>query len=518
MNRSELEKLIDEVLDNDCSEADFLRLEAELHVDPAARRIYYQRMKLDTALSLAAEELVEEKIISRPNFFARKLPLLAGIAAALMVMVGWQLGRIGKQAPEVAAAKEPRASGFGVLAEESNAVWGSEEIDRGELLPQGALHLKQGIAQLELFSGVTVILEGDSKFELHSAMEMTVRSGKMRAVVPPPARGFRVKTSTGDVVDLGTEFALDVSDDHADLHVLDGEVEWHPSSHPARRLLDGDSIRWQSDGEMNELPSAGDQFAGLDEIQKSQSQKYTAWLTDIEEVKKDPRLVAYYPMIQNRSWDRILQDESGSGRDGAIVRATRSTDRWEKANQALDFGATGSRVRVDIPGEYSALTFYCWVKISSLDRWYNSLFLTDGHDLHEPHWQIMDDGRIFFSVKAQDGVKGKPDKKNIYSPPIWTPQLSGQWFQIAVTYDSSSKKVTHYVNGKPVASEVLPDEFVVDKVRIGPASIGNWSEPFYRKDPHFTVRNLNGAIDEFAIFSEALPAAEIARLYKKGKP
>jgi hypothetical protein len=54
-------------------------------------------------------------------------------------------------------------------------------------------------------------------------------------------------------------------------------------------------------------------------------------------------------------------------------------------------------------------------------------------------------------------------------------------------------------------------------VTIGAASIGNWSDPRYRKDPEFVVRNLNGAIDEFAIFSEALDSGEVRKLYESGK-
>ena len=57
----------------------------------------------------------------------------------------------------------------------------------------------------------------------------------------------------------------------------------------------------------------------------------------------------------------------------------------------------------------------------------------------------------------------------------------------------------------------------VDKIRIGAASIGNWSEP-ERNDPHFAVRNLNGSIDEFILFNAALSAAEIDQLYQAGKP
>ncbi|MFT5126628.1 MAG: hypothetical protein ACI8W8_000223, partial [Rhodothermales bacterium] len=175
---------------------------------------------------------------------------------------------------------------------------------------------------------------------------------------------------------------------------------------------------------------------------------------------------------------------------------------------------TGSRVRLNIPGDHRSLTFFCWVRIDSLDRWFNSLFLTDGHELHEPHWQIMDDGRLFFSVKARDA---KHDKHIAYSPPFWTPALSGKWLQIATVYDVDAKTTTHYVNGEQISQDRIPGADVVDTVRIGAASIGNWSEP-KREDPHFAVRNLNGAMDEFAIFSAALSAAEIADLYEKGQP
>ena len=54
------------------------------------------------------------------------------------------------------------------------------------------------------------------------------------------------------------------------------------------------------------------------------------------------------------------------------------------------------------------------------------------------------------------------------------------------------------------------------KTRIGAASIDNWSEP-ERHDPHFAVRNLNGAIDEFMLFNAALSAEEIDQFSQAGK-
>ena len=120
-----------------------------------------------------------------------------------------------------------------------------------------------------------------------------------------------------------------------------------------------------------------------------------------------------------------------------------------------------------LPGEQRSLSFVCWARIDSLDRQYNSLFLTDGHEIGEPHWQIMRDGRLFFSVKKREPQgKNRPDKHIYFSPPIWNPTLSGRWMQICTTYDVDAKIVTHYIDGKEISREAIPDEYLVEHVKI----------------------------------------------------
>ena len=519
MNHDELSQLIDSVIDGDCCESDFLRLEAELHVDPAARKAYYDRLKLHTCLQEESRSRTVSIRKSDPAPSRRSWPFLAAAAAvmALLLLAGLGGWKTGKQVPhQPVAAVEPVASGFGVITDQAKARWDSASLKRGDLVPSGPVRLTSGIAQLELFSGVSLVIEGPAEFELHSDMEMTMKTGKLRANVPRPARGFRIHTETGDVVDLGTEFAIDIGKDHSDFHVLQGEIEWHPVSSNMERLTDGDSIRWSRTGEVKPLDGGFEAFPDPAQLNRVRLERRSRWLSHTESFAQRPGLLAYYPMSRPGDWNRQLRDAAAGGRHGAIVRTKRSADRWDVPNQAIEFSPTGSRVRVDIPGEYEALTLFCWVRIDSLDKWYNSLFLTDGHELHEPHWQIMDDGRMFFSVKARE-EEGKADKHIAYSPPIWSPSLSGQWLQLATVYDSRAGTTTHYLNGEKISQDHLPDHFIVERVRIGAASIGNWSQPM-RKDPHFAVRNLNGAIDEFAIFSVALTGEQIAHLYQIGKP
>ena len=524
MTLNERDQLIDDLIEGSLSEADFLKLEAEMRVSSEARQAYYSRLKLTDSLRLESSLLIEEESEKTVSIWSGAFRVFMGVAAVLAVVF---LGVYGlKDSFEFGTngvpAEEPIATGYAVLTEHSEAVWVNQpDLDRGDLIPQGPLQMESGLARLELFSGVTIIIEGKAEFEINSPMEMSVLHGKIRALVPTAAHGFRVLTNSGDVVDLGTEFALNVTSEHADMHVLEGEIEWHPTAKQKQLLSDGQSLRWTTTGSPESVAFEPNQFPGLADFERrfvsQRLQRRQAWLDSAAALSTDPRMIAYFPMNESNAWGRQLLDESQSGLDGTVVSARHDADRWGQSGSALNFSPAGSRVRVSVPGEHRSITFYCWARIDSLDRMYNSLFLTDGHELNEPHWQIMNDGRLFFSVKKRDTWPKRQDKHVAYSPSFWDPSMSGKWFQIATVYNVEEQTTTHYVNGRPISEDRISDEFIVDTVRIGAASIGNWNEPT-RGDPNFALRNLNGAIDEFAIFSEALSASEIAALYEKGRP
>ena len=499
MNRTERSQLIDALIEGDISEADFLRLEAEFSVDPAARQEYYDRLALSLALEAEAGAAADtgSKIVAMPAPARRWLPAIGGDRGGdRRAGGGRERGPAKAPAPRdlATAPAESKASGFAVIAGQADAVWkNSSPLADGALLPAGPLQLASGIAQIELFSGVTVIVEGDAEFEIVSPMEMKVARGKVRARVPEPAHGFRIHTTEGEVVDLGTEFALDVSAKHSEVHVLDGAVEWHPRAEPMQRMAKGEALSWSADGKGAALAANAAGFVGMNDMREKLSAarqvRHEDWQRFSETLRHDPRLVAYYQMGTAGGGNPRLPNEAnggaGTASEGAIVAAARVSDRWGTPGSALDFSPTGSRVRLNVPGEFRSITLLTWVKINSLDRWYNSLFLTDGHALGAPHWQIMDDGRLFFSVKKRDRAdrkKGEKDKHIFYSPPFWNASLSGQWLMIATTYDVDARMVTHYLNGKVLSQEAVPADYLVETVSIGAASLCNWSEPMYRKD------------------------------------
>ncbi len=556
--------LLDSLLDGDISESDFLRIEAELIVDPEVRQEYYRRLQLDLLLEReAAESLLDppahpipvaERVAAehaavqqfKPRGFKpERMMLLAGtllaVAASLLIAVPLIQGIRGQnglvaensESSPNPAMEEPSASGFAILSGQSEAVWEGVSVGSGGLLPEGDLHLKSGLVHLELFSGVQVVIQGEAIFSIDSPMQISMTRGRARAQVPNAAHGFRIKTSAGEVVDLGTEFAVDVTHDRSSVQVVDGEVELRPqgagSDADSLRLLEGESVDLMSDGQVSQTQSADLNLVGPVAFQKelaaSQSNRLQRWQAASERMQTDPRLIAHYQVDPSAEWSRQLMNLAAGRRDvasdGAVVAAARATDRWGRSGGALDFSRTGSRVRLDVPGTYRGLTLFCWVKINSLDRWYNSLFLTDGHEVHEPHWQIMQDGRMFFSVKAPPAdpqANQEFSHKIYYSEPIWDTSLSGRWVMLATVYDVDAQRVAHYLNGTEISSEAIPPESLAETIEIGAASICNWSQPMYRTDATFVVRNLNGVMDEFAMFAGALSQQEISEIYKLGDP
>ena len=420
--------------------------------------------------------------------------------------------------------EEATSQGVALVTRLIDADWatGQTPLEVGDALPPGRLALTSGHAQIEFFCGATVIVEGPAELDLQSPSLARVRSGRLRAQVPPAARGFSLEVDEMKVVDLGTEFGLSLSPEGANVQVFDGEVELQQPASDKRLLTAGQALNRSVDGEYSEATVTPERFVDIATLESRASgqrdARHERWRAWSQETRRDERLIAYYAFDQDGGWQRRLNsslEPENRELDGAIVGAHRVPGRWDSMS-GLEFKRPGDRVRVQIPGEFTSLTFSCWVKIDSLDRWYNSLFLTDSYNKGEPHWQILESGQLYFSVRpTAPGESGPRDFKAL-SPAFWNADLSGRWIHLAAVYDVNGNSITHYVNGQSLSHHDVPAEQIVP-TRIGAASIGNWSLPT-QPDAEFAIRNLNGSIDEFAIFAAALSADEIKEIHDNGKP
>jgi hypothetical protein len=242
--------------------------------------------------------------------------------------------------------------------------------------------------------------------------------------------------------------------------------------------------------------------------------RYRAWRETSRKLQADPRLIAYYSFEDQERWERTLRDQAENHKvklDGGIVGCEWAEGRWP-GKAALDFKRTSDRVRINIPGEFPAMTLMTWVRVDDYDHRLNSLLLADGWGIPgEVHWELNGKGSLIFAARES------PPRGNIIfeSPVVIGPSQLGLWTHLATVFSPASKTITTYVNGAAVAHRDVRQDF---QVKIGWANIGNWSNPPPNDRPEDLVRNLNGRIDEFIIFGEALDAREILSIYEAGKP
>jgi hypothetical protein len=360
-----------------------------------------------------------------------------------------------------------------------------------------------------------VLIEGATQIEILSAWEARCVSGRVRVHVPPAAKGFLMHAPDVKLEDLGTEFALNVNGQDSAVHVFDGEVIAHTKGNAPASLKEGMTLG-QTDAGF--LP-IGDVH---DLVRQRQERRHAEWQKWSQEMCKDPRLVAYYTFKHwpDDRWDRLVKSYAippQKQRAGGAVGAKWTQGRWP-GKDALEFKRPGDRLRLNLDGTYTALTLSAWVKVDSVDKKYNSLLLTDGYDNGEPHWQIYEDGSLMFSIIYRpDGITRGGDWNQIYfSKPVFSADSLGRWHHIAVSYDNQSGQAIQYFDGAEVSREVSKRHQAGRPITYGPCELGNWGLPTQAHP--FPIRNLNGAIDEFAIYSAVLSGAEIQSIFENGNP
>jgi hypothetical protein len=388
----------------------------------------------------------------------------------------------------------------------------------GAPLDPGWLRLKSGLVQVVFHSGARVVIEGPAELQIISSIDASCRRGRLTAEVPPQARGFRVATPHMNVTDLGTVFGLDVKEGATELHVFKGEVEILPASGTAKQSLkEGSGAVAEGALPPRLIAAKAPAFASLfnlhDKCVAAEASRHKKWRAASDQLNQDPSLLVHFEFDRSAPSDWRLRNASGDNAavsDGTVVGCQWIEGRWP-TKPALEFRSVSDRVRLSVPGEYESLTLAAWVRVHGLDRQFNSLFMCDGFDAGTLHWLIRKDGVLGLTV-----IGSSPGNYQIVaSPSVLGLDQFGMWLHVAVVLDGSTKRVSHYVNGQRVSEKALK---IHSPFRIGTAELGNWNARGFPDNDPFMIRNFSGAMDEFCLFSRALPDAEIRALYLSDKP
>ncbi|MDF1752339.1 MAG: FecR domain-containing protein [Verrucomicrobiales bacterium] len=496
-------------LDNQASGEDLAELNQLLQGDPDACEQYLDLIEIHAALTQdQAGESVAEQMAAlvklpapRRESAKRRKPTPYFIAAALAAVMVLGLVVFYFQQPS-----EPMTEGgVAVISRLVNPVW--EETSRyleGDILKPGDFRLKSGLAQLEFFSGASVVVEGPADLDLISAWIAKCETGRLRVSVTEPARGFTIETNDYRAVDLGTEFALTVEESgRSEVHVLEGEVRLDDHDGAELKLLtEGVALQSQGGTKFEALSPDREAYVNHQQlmalVQDDWRTRYQVWTRSREKFRSQPGVLALFDFENQKPWDRQLENHGPGASNGAIIGAQWSEGRWP-GKGALEFKRPSDRVRLNIPGTFDELTLSSWVRVQSLDKWLSSIMLTDGFEPGEVHWQITDEGELILGVS-----EAKPHS-NGTSPPVISPEDFGRWIHLAVTIDRNSGVIAHYFDGKMVSSH---SKTAIPPLKIGKAEIGNWQAQ-EKKHP---LRSLNGRIDELIIFDRVLSPTEIAAL------
>jgi hypothetical protein len=251
-NANDFQALLDAMCDRPLTSEEVERVEQSIRSDQDARRRYCLMATLCAELEWVFPMGAETRLVRATQTEGVVLPgstrswrisnrsLVAIVAAASVAVACWlALGawvfprwRAAQQLAGVELlrgkidANEPVAS----LVAEHGCRWraaGDRAAKVGTEFSVGTmLELETGVAQLQFVEGAHVWLEGPAWFTVESQGRGNLARGKLVAQVPKDAIGFTVETPTAQVVDLGTEFGVEVDESGAtDVQVSKGKVQ-----------------------------------------------------------------------------------------------------------------------------------------------------------------------------------------------------------------------------------------------------------------------------------------------------
>jgi hypothetical protein len=384
--------------------------------------------------------------------------------------------------------------------------------------------------QIEFARGARVVLEGPAAFELVSSEEGRLLYGKLRAHVATPALGFRIDSAAFKLVDHGTDFGCNVpAQGQPQVFVFKGEVEVAPRNpgQSKQSLKANQAVAVTASG-LQAIPASGGSFLGEVELAQREfsdfSERLANWRRSSRDLSAHSDVLLHFTFENHQPWERVVRNQARNAKpstDATLVGCDWTEGRWP-GKGAVEFIRSDDRIRVNVPGEYKALTYLVWVRVDSLPNHYSSLAMTESLEVGEVHWALTQDGGLLIGARLSPPTSPS-DWSGFTKLKVLTSERLGSWVMLASTYDTSTSMVSHYVNGQRVS---LAKVDAPSWLRLDNIEIGNWG--VRGDDPRWARlqkagslalnRSFKGRMDEFALLATALSAEEILAIYEYGKP
>jgi hypothetical protein len=164
---------------------------------------------------------------ARPVQFIAASAMLTVVAWALFLAVVLPWWREGGVAEVPLPAEDSPPLIVAQITRVLDAQWNEEgaAFHGASLLHDQRIDLKAGLVRVTFKSGASVVLEGPARFEATTINSGRLLAGRMTAQVPPQAVGFAIATPSAVIVDLGTEYGVEVDEaGESAIEVYEGRV------------------------------------------------------------------------------------------------------------------------------------------------------------------------------------------------------------------------------------------------------------------------------------------------------
>ncbi|MBI9018976.1 MAG: FecR domain-containing protein [Phycisphaerae bacterium] len=436
-------------------------------------------------------------------------------AIAAMIAVAFILNtimRLGNQLPTapIILAK---------LSDSVDAIW-SGDVEVGDSLYRRTYELQSGYAEVTFPDNTKVVFQGPAEFELESRNSVYVEKGKLTAIIGDNI-GFTVNSKNVKVVDVGTEFGVDIDGaGNSDVHVFDGEILLYPalskgqySKTAKQSIYQGQARRVDGKKQITEIAINELAFIRQKEFEiisrGTEGSSYDRWLAYSYQMRHNPDLVAYYTFDKNENQPEVLENLSiaTKGSMDGQLQSTMAEDlpEWttgrfpEKCSLAFD---RDKNQQVVVPRDKQfqitgPITIAAWVDANASGQIVTNR-IPAGHCNYRMtiYKNLLEFMRIDVTQNYTDAVNS-----------VLADDADAKWHLVAVTHDN--KVVKFYFDGELVGNkeyEYYP-KAINANLFIGADGSSKGSNYYF-----------NGRIDELAIFKCVISEKDIRGMYQQGKP
>ena len=503
--KKELEPLLMELTEGELSSEQSHRLVELIRQHPTAKQQYLEYCQVHTMLAwehgvLGDLQLPDLSNTSEPpsDSFSLWKPLAVAAALVLTGVVLWSPWGT----PSTMKPGETVASLTRNVAASLELFGASSDFNNGSAVRTGSYQLDEGLVQITFESGVEVVIEAPASFEIHGPEFMILNEGRLAANVSPEGIGFTVETPEAEVVDYGTEFAIEVVGERSsEIHVFKGEVEvrfkQQDTSIDPVRLVTNQATRIDHSTLIPLGISVDDQrfLRSLDEPAPTYSGNVRELLP-----------LAYYRMAVIDDGHTLKDAAKGHENTASVVKGVRR-------RQPFAPGRIGSSLRLDGPrkGGYAQIssglelpttefTIMAWIRTKTLPR--NAVLVSD--------MNLSGDETFRFGLVGDHGHWGLTlaNGKRFLQIADSSPLPLEDWTHVAVVKTSEALRL--YRNGTLVSSEPLNG---FQTQTHNPFSIGGTPKKSDGKKRNRRSGFWHGRIDELAFFGSALTKEQIGHLF-----